>query len=620
MINERLEAALSYAARDWYVLPVLPGAKLPASQHGVHDATTDAEQIRAWWQRNPNFNVGVACGQRSGLIVFDVDPRNGGEDSWGQWVDENGGPPEGMIQCTAGGGFHYLAEYTPDLRSCKLAEGVDLLSDGRYFIAAPSVVGEREYFWDGDDQSLFAVPQTWIEAYRKRTRERTAKVTGELIEGNRNAGLTALGGGMRNIGMTESEITEALLSINASRCDVPLPDSEVRQIARSVARYEPDSDVAASVAIGSEFADSLIREERRGDFFFTPSDTFLSQPAPLQWVIRGWVPAGGLTMVYGESGVGKTFVTLDMACSIATGQEWQGHSTRPGVVVYMCGEGNYGFRLRVAAWAKIHGPEGLRNMIVSNRAIDVNPMTAPAIIREVRSVTDQPVSLVVIDTLNNHMDGDENSARDTRTLVNACKSVMSELGCAVVLNHHIGHGGAASGRARGSSAWKASLDSSILVSDAGNELVAISSTKMKDSRPPDTVHGRIEEVELDWDGEHGKETSAVFRLTGEAPSKKSEKKIDEHIRHFTNAWFLAGAEQKSIGPLTFPYLSRSAFLSYVESLGNAPSTAKKWVKPSYSQYPIGALLMAEIIAVRESGWEVICPQTSSQMLLRSKEK
>jgi hypothetical protein len=44
----------------------------------VKDATFDPKQIKAWWEKWPQANIGVATGAKSGIVVIDVDPRNGG--------------------------------------------------------------------------------------------------------------------------------------------------------------------------------------------------------------------------------------------------------------------------------------------------------------------------------------------------------------------------------------------------------------------------------------------------------------------------------------------------------------------------------------------------------------
>ena len=57
-------------------MPVFPcgeGKKTPLSPHGFQDATTDADQLRRWGGLWPNANLAIPTGERSGLIVLDVD-------------------------------------------------------------------------------------------------------------------------------------------------------------------------------------------------------------------------------------------------------------------------------------------------------------------------------------------------------------------------------------------------------------------------------------------------------------------------------------------------------------------------------------------------------------------
>jgi len=71
------EAALRYARAGCPVLPCIPGRKIPATDHGFHDATTDPGQIRAWWELNPRFNVAMVTGG-PGRDVLDVDVQPDG--------------------------------------------------------------------------------------------------------------------------------------------------------------------------------------------------------------------------------------------------------------------------------------------------------------------------------------------------------------------------------------------------------------------------------------------------------------------------------------------------------------------------------------------------------------
>ena len=103
-VNPCLTAALDYARRGWPVIPLhtltadgcscrgecSSVAKHPRTEHGLKDATTDKETIRRWWQEWPDANVGVVAGAASGLVVLDVDPRHGGDESLRELEEQHG--------------------------------------------------------------------------------------------------------------------------------------------------------------------------------------------------------------------------------------------------------------------------------------------------------------------------------------------------------------------------------------------------------------------------------------------------------------------------------------------------------------------------------------------------
>jgi hypothetical protein len=148
------QAALRYAEQGRPVFPVAPGGKVPAipraeGGQGFKDATTDPDQIRAWWQRWPNANVGMPTGKASGLVVLDVDARAGGYGSLA--VLEAG--REGLVTleaATPGGGAHlYFTAPDVELRNSagKLGEGLDIRADGGYVVLPPSERPEGAYVW-----------------------------------------------------------------------------------------------------------------------------------------------------------------------------------------------------------------------------------------------------------------------------------------------------------------------------------------------------------------------------------------------------------------------------------------------------------------------------------------
>ena len=143
------DAALGYAARGWAVHPLRPGKKEPATTHGVLDATTDASVIRGWWERWPEANIGIACGEPSGFFVVDVDPRNLDEDERMGLAEWEVSTQATLQARTGGGGLHALYVLPENIRLRGKAEpGVDIKSTGGYIVAPPSIHPDGpKYVW-----------------------------------------------------------------------------------------------------------------------------------------------------------------------------------------------------------------------------------------------------------------------------------------------------------------------------------------------------------------------------------------------------------------------------------------------------------------------------------------
>lgn len=161
-VNTHLDTALSYAARGWAVFPLRPGEKIPQTAHGVKDATTDPDVIRAWWTITPSANIGLACGP-SGLVVIDLDVKNGvdGIESWAALVGQHEINSVTVSSHTPSGGLHlFYRNSTGSVignSAGKLAPGVDIRGNGGYVVLPPSRNGEGGYQWD-DDFSLDTLP------------------------------------------------------------------------------------------------------------------------------------------------------------------------------------------------------------------------------------------------------------------------------------------------------------------------------------------------------------------------------------------------------------------------------------------------------------------------------
>jgi hypothetical protein len=326
-------------------------------------------------------------------------------------------------------------------------------------------------------------------------------------------------------------------------------------------------------------------------------------------------------MLFGPSGAGKTFCALDMAASIASGRAWHGHKVAQGSVIYLAGEGHHGLRMRVAAWAQTHGPEGLEHLYISNRGIDLDaPMAAAEVIRAIKEPSPDRVSLVVIDTLATHFGGEENSARDTRQLLAAAQVIGRAYGCVVCLIHHTGLGPA--DRARGSSSLKAAMDWQMLLA-SGEDGITLSCTKAKDSEPPQPLAARLQRVALaGWlDEDQAPVTGAVFMVDGVAEPKAKSTKPKPLSKHAKNlilleaAWRLGGC---ALGADGRAIVSRQAMIDALLADDKSQSYAAEIIKPSGALTT--ALLAAQKIELGDGGWIICDIGLAGSWALQSREK
>lgn len=236
--------------------------------------------------------------------------------------------------------------------------------------------------------------------------------------------------------------------------------------------------------------------------------------SPPDWLIYKFLERESLALLFGDSGTGKSFMAIDMACCIATATPWHGHGVKQGSVVYIAGEGQRGIKRRFAAWGIRYGID-IESAPIFISTIPASFLDDQSIV-EVEAAVDGIVAehgnpaLIVIDTLaRNFGDGDENSTRDMGLFVDAADRIKTRYECAVLPVHHTGH--ANKERARGGYALKCSLDFECRLERDEDGTVRLITTKSKDDESPAPKAFRLRSVELPMQDEQGQPvTSAVF--------------------------------------------------------------------------------------------------------------
>jgi len=196
---------------------------------------------------------------------------------------------------------------------------------------------------------------------------------------------------------------------------------------------------------------SLAYLETRQPSFINAND--LSHlPAPVYLIPEYPIYERGFNLIFGASNVGKTFFALDISGRVA-----QEH-----VVIYIAGEGLFGFDYRWICWKNYYNLDS-DQLVFFTRPLQI--MDEDEVNEFVEQLLELSPALVVIDTLARSAIGiEENSAKEIGTFIQRCDVIRTRLDCAILLIHHTGK----SGQMRGSTALYAAADSVLALKNEDN--------------------------------------------------------------------------------------------------------------------------------------------------------
>jgi hypothetical protein len=226
-------------------------------------------------------------------------------------------------------------------------------------------------------------------------------------------------------------------------------------------------------------------------FRLIPDSEMENMPRPAA-LLGDKLTVGGLSVLVGPPGCGKTFVALSMACSTATGVpmgEDDVHSRGPAV--YVAAEGSAGLGARLRAWKTanhITGPLGVHFVTEP-----VSLLSAGDVQQFLDGIERLPASpaLIVIDTLARCMVGaDENSTQDMSAFIAGADRLRRVTGAHVQLLHHVNAGGE---RERGNTALRGACDTLMFLKSDGEDLT-LSCEKQKDAPPFAKTHLRLSPI------------------------------------------------------------------------------------------------------------------------------
>jgi hypothetical protein len=141
-----IDAALDLARSGYRVFPLEANGKRPIIAAWPAKATTDEQQVREWWSKWPDSNIGLRTGD--GLMVLDCDTKGRPGIESLNLLDMLGLPDSYRVR-TPSGGVHVYLKVTKHIPNTVDAlegfPGIDVRCDGGYVVAPGSVIDGTPY-------------------------------------------------------------------------------------------------------------------------------------------------------------------------------------------------------------------------------------------------------------------------------------------------------------------------------------------------------------------------------------------------------------------------------------------------------------------------------------------
>ena len=275
-----IEYALDYAARGWPVMPLhswtgsactcgrsncSSPAKHPRTQNGLKNATTDEAQIRTWWEKWPEANVGLRTGDV--FDVLDVDGDEGWE-SLQPYFEKHGPLPDGPVVATGGDGWHFLFLPTGENNKAGFLPKVDWRGQQGYVVAAESLHSSgKHYAWakdSGPELVLPAVPQWLVDLIAPPRRERPPTEIRRTInaKGESEYGRRALEAELEELSRAAVGTRNHSLNVAAFNLFQLVAGGELDE----QATWRGLMDTALGIGLGESEAKATIASGRKGGF------------------------------------------------------------------------------------------------------------------------------------------------------------------------------------------------------------------------------------------------------------------------------------------------------------------------------------------------------------------
>ena len=543
----KFTAAQQLAELGFYVFRLKSNAKTPARFGWQQEATRDETKIKDYFDNNKDYNIGIFTEKYDefesdsplALTVVDVDTKDGKQGNQTmQALDAMGCDfPPTMTITTASGGKHLI--YTNDVPLAsganKIGPHVDLKSAGAYIVGAGSTIDGIAYRPDpGTPQAPAAVPG-WLplrchpplpksaaaasiadDSEQAISRATILAGQTEASAGGRNDQAFKLGCQIRDYGLSQPMTEEILQGWNSLNVSPPLNPEEITHVTNSVYQYakldqgnkSPQAEFEP-IPHDPKIDDAPVGKPK----LYRINWNDIKNATDMKPLIRNYLDQDSVSIGYGDSNAGKTFVFLDLAYHVAAGKEWAGHKVTRGGVIYLAAEGGRSMSNRIQALKQTYQDENVPFTLIPCQINLLDSQTDfKGFVKLIEDAEKDPeiglVRLIVIDTLSRAMHGgNENDSVDMGKFVTNITFIKERFHAHILIVHHSGKDTAKG--ARGHSLLRAAVDTELEIVKTDTNQGLLLTKKQRDMEFARPLGFKLNSTQVGTDADNQPITSCI---------------------------------------------------------------------------------------------------------------
>lgn len=422
---------------------------------GYQQVLPSEDDVRIWWSKWPNANIGMATGALSGVLVLDADGTEARKSCL-----QNGGLDETPTVWTGkiGGAHFHLAYPGGDIRNfARKLPGTDMRAEGGYVLLPPSLhASGNRYRWAEGTQGIppSPAPQWLIDLIESDAESNGEHVFGDdfdisevltgIPEGKRDDTLYRYACRLRHDDVPRAE-AEQLLRLAARAC-IPAFDEAVAvgKVRRAYTDFEPAR--SPSVTFDEEFRPPKAATEPAPDpppdIFTRPISELLAMPEEdPDWMVDQLFTVGSNGWVAAEPKVGKSWVVLELAYALSTGQPFLGRFAvkQPRMVLYVQEEDSLQRVLRrlkriIKGDATRRDPPDVKFRWSVRAGFKLDSLAWLEKLRQ--DIETHKSEVVILDVFNRLHGSDENKQAEMTAILNNLTRLTHDYGCSFIIVHH----------------------------------------------------------------------------------------------------------------------------------------------------------------------------------------